>query len=318
VTAECPYPPEAQRTEQSVLAYGHEGYAESLAEFGRPLLLRRSGAWLLVRDIPETQSQDAMGVYPFISCHDWRGLPDDMNDLGEALTSVVAVSDPLGHYDETILRRAFCDVVIPFKSHYVANLSARVEEFVHRDHQRRSRNALARLSVMISNDASTLVSEWTDMYENLIKRHNIKGIAAFSEASFKKQARVPGALVLKALDGDKTIGMLWWFVSGDTAYYHLGAFADRGYETDASYALFMTSLKELQQRGVRVACLGGGAGLSDKDSGLSRFKRRWTNAVRTSFLCGRILNPTDYNAVTLALGRSGSSYFPAYRQGERA
>ena len=54
--------------------YAHPAYAESLAEFGVPRLLPRSGGWILERRIESFPDRDAAGCYPLFSCRDWSRL----------------------------------------------------------------------------------------------------------------------------------------------------------------------------------------------------------------------------------------------------
>ena len=52
----------AEVAADAVTGYLHPGYARSLAEFGTPRELERSGGWLLERAIPGSSYFDAMGI----------------------------------------------------------------------------------------------------------------------------------------------------------------------------------------------------------------------------------------------------------------
>ena len=69
-------------------------YAESLAEFGTPLHLPRSGGWLLVRPIPESTEHDAVGCYPLFNCRNWPALDSDLEGLAAQAVAVSLVVDP--------------------------------------------------------------------------------------------------------------------------------------------------------------------------------------------------------------------------------
>ena len=77
-----------------------------------------------------------------------------------------------------------------------------------------------------------------------------------------------------------------------------------------------TAIEAFAATGVRWLDLGGGAGAgpTEADDGLSRFKRGWATSSRTVHLCGRVLAPTPYRRLTESLPTT--AYFPAYRQGE--
>jgi hypothetical protein len=75
--------------------YLHPGYAESLAEFGKPRPLPRCGGHLVAREIPNTDWMDAMGCYPLFYCRDWTRLREDLEGLCDRLVSE-ADPDPIG------------------------------------------------------------------------------------------------------------------------------------------------------------------------------------------------------------------------------
>ena len=62
--------------------YLHPGYAQSLAEFGTPRELPRSGGWILERQIPGFSCHDAMGCYPLFARQDWSQLHADLESVG--------------------------------------------------------------------------------------------------------------------------------------------------------------------------------------------------------------------------------------------
>jgi hypothetical protein len=299
-----------------VTGYANADYAASLAEFGSPRLLPASGGWILERSIPETVYRDAMGCYPLFACRDWSRLADDMENLGKEFISLVLVTDPFGDYTEESLRHTFKDLVTPFKGHFVVDLAATPETFLHPHHRRNARKALEVISVETCRAAES-IKEWTSLYTNLVARHDIRGIARFSDSSFALQSKVPGAVMLRATHEGRTVGMTWWFVSEGVGYYHLGAYSDAGYELRASFGLFSRAIELFRADGLRWLNLGAGAGLAnDPQDGLTRFKRGWSTGTRTAYLCGRILDHSRYAEMVEAKGVAPTDYFPAYRKGE--
>jgi GNAT acetyltransferase-like protein len=298
--------------------YSHPAYASSLAEFGTPRHLPRSDGWLLERSIPDTPYRDAMGCYPLFACQDWAKLEADLNEIAGDLVSVALVADPFGNHDPTLLRRCFLDRVTPFKEHLVTDLSRLPESFVAAQHRRKALRALERLTVERCESAMGCVDEWNKLYANLIKRHDIRGLSAFSETSFKAQLAVPGISIFRAVHEDETIGMTLWYVDRGVAYYHLGAYSDVGYELEASFAIFWQALDYFSKQSLQWLDLGAGAGLSSDGAtdGLARFKRGWANASRTAYFCGRIFDHSKYEEAMRAQQITSTDYFPAYRRGE--
>jgi hypothetical protein len=300
-----------------MMGYAHADYAASLAEFGEPRLLPESNGWILGRSIRGTPYADAMGCYPLFSCLDWSQLQSDIDGMTGELVSLVLVTDPFGDFTRESLAQTFKDLAAPFKEHFVVDLKEAPETFVHPHHQRNARKALEVVSVEKCEQAASCEQEWNGLYTNLINRHDIRGIARFSDSSFARQLRVPGAVMLRAMHGGRTVGVTWWFVSGRVGYYHLGAYNDEGYELRASFALFWRAMDLFKSEGLCWLALGAGAGLGNNATdGLSRFKRGWSTGTRTAYLCGRIFNRARYEQLVKVKGIEATDYFPAYRQGE--
>ena len=309
--------PYAEKIE-TMTGYLHPQYAESLVEFGTPRKLPRCGALILERQIPGSTYHDAMGCYPLFTCHDWSKLYADLDDLRGKIICLSLVTDPFGNYDERYLRYCFPDKLIPYKNHFVIDLNYSLQTFVSKHHLRNARKALKYLFVERCEEPIAFIDEWVRLYKKLIKRHNIGGIAAFSEPSFEKQLRVPGIVAFRAVYNDETVGMLLWYIQDErVGYYHLGAFSNRGYEMRASFALFWTAIEYFAAVGIRWLCLGGGAALSNNGTdGLSRFKQGWATGIRTAYFCGRIFNNDRYVTITKAKSFDNTDYFPDYREGE--
>jgi hypothetical protein len=187
---------------------------------------------------------------------------------------------------------------------------------VHPHHLRNVKKALQVVQVERCLEPLQFLADWVNLYQTLIDRYSITGIAAFSHNSFKDQLSVPGINVFRAAEDGATVGMLLWYEQGDRAYYHLGAYSNRGYEVGASFALFDYALRYFCSRQLKWLNLGAGAGTSNHDSGLTRFKQGWSNGVRTAYFCGRIFARDQYQQLVANAGAQATSYFPAYRLGE--
>jgi len=295
--------------------YRHRRYAQSLSQFGAPLRLERSGGWILSRAITGSHEHDAIGCYPLFSCANWEVLHRDLEELPGNLVSLSVVTDPFGDYSESLLRTCFPDTVIPFKQHFVTDLRAPRDSFVAKHHRYYARRALRAVQVEQCERPGEFLDDWSRLYSELIERHRIRGISAFSRESFAKQFEVPGVIVLRAVDARGTAAMHLWYVQDEVAYYHLCVSSERGYRHNASYALMSHVLDSFPRLGVRWLALGAGAGLSDNDSqGLVRFKRGWSTGTRQTYFCGRVLNREKYAELVAALGAKETNYFPAYRK----
>jgi hypothetical protein len=300
--------------EQDSEGYLGSAYINSLAQFGRVLELPASGGGLLVRQVPgQARDEDACGAYPLFCCRDWRRLAGDIAALKGRLLSCVVVTDPFGGYTLADLDAAFPDLVMPFKEHFIVELDGNPESIVQAHHRYYARKALRDYRVTVCADPLRSLERWNRLYAQLVQRHRIRGMAAFSPESFRRQFQVPGVRVLIAERDGVTEGMQLWFRQGDVAYHHLSAYSEVGYRSRVSYALMWSALQGFAESGVRRLDLGGAAGDTSKDDGLTRFKRGWSNAGRDVYLCGRILNEERYAELVGGMQATGVEYFPQYR-----
>ncbi len=300
--------------------YMHSNYSESQSEFGAPMELPRCGGWVLKRRIAASDSFDAMGCYPLFFCRDWAQLGSDLENLKKDaaanLVSLSLVSDPFGEYDEPYLRHCFKDVVIPFKEHFIVDLQRPLNEFVSAHHRYYARKGLKSMLIEESPEPAQFVDEWVDLYANLIDRHNLYGIKAFSREAFVKQLSIPGTVMLRVLHQGIPVAAQIWFVQGEVGYSHLTSMNEAGYALRASYALYGFALEHFAGK-VRWLDLGAGAGTKNGGTdGLSEFKRGWSSGTRTAYFCGRIFNHERYEEHVKAKSITSTDYFPAYRKGE--
>lgn len=296
-------------------AYSDKQYAESLREWGEPHYLPNAQGWILKRSIGDTGFQDAMGCYPLYSCTEWAGLPEDVLAQQQMLVSLVLVTDPFGHINETILAPMDPEAFFHFKNHYIVNLDGELDRGISSHHRYYARRVLRRFNVMKIENPELIKADWLKLYAQLIARHGINGIAAFSPEAFRAQLAMDSMQIFAAYDGKQVLGIQLWMDDGQYVYHHLGAYAEAGYKHGVSYGLLWFALHWFQDQNRVAADLGGGAGTQRKNDGLTAFKKGWTARTEPVFLVGKILNPAIYEKLTGSVSAT-DSYFPAYRAGE--
>ena len=296
-----------------LMGYAHPKYALSLREFGEPRELPHCGGWILVRKIPGTSYKDGMGCYPLFICREWTRLHEDLKEIESELVSLVLVTDPFGTADKAYLERYF-QIVKPFKKHPIVDLCQNPDHYVKKRHRRKARKSLKDLQVEFCDEPFRCADEWIKLYDNLIMRHNISGIKAFSKNAFLTQMQTPGIILVVGKLGGEVVGGLLVVIQDKVAYAHLTAYSDLGYKHSASYGIFWMTLKYLAEQKVRYLDLGGTAGIKENaQDGLSRFKAGWSNESRIVYLCCRVFNQQKYESVCRQIKIANDDYFPAYR-----
>jgi hypothetical protein len=298
------------------IGYAHPAYALSFQEFGEPRELPGCGGWIIVRPIPGTLYKDAIGCYPLFACRDWTKLHEDLEHVSSDLVSLVLVADPFPKVGPAYLKQCF-DVIKPFKTHYVADLSHPLENFVDRGHRYSARKSLKIMTVEVCSQPAQYLDDWIRLYDNLIRKHDIRGINAFSHECFKIQLNVPGmVMVLGRLEGE-IIGASLFLLSDQVAYTHLSAYSSEAYKIRASYGIRWKALVYLYDQGIRYVDLGGMAGTKeDPSDDLAQFKRGWSNGQRVVYFCGRVFDRHRYESICRQYMITNADYFPAYRSGE--
>jgi hypothetical protein len=298
------------------IGYAHPLYCHSLKEFGELRELPNCGGWVLVRPIPGTPYKDAMGCYPFFDCRNWKKLHDDMEQIGSDLVSLVLVTDPFSGVAPSYLEHSF-DLVKPFKTHYVTDLRYPLESIVDRGHRYYARKSLKIMDVEVCRQPAQYLDEWIRLYDNLIRKYNIKGIGAFSHKCFEIQLNIPGMVMVLGRCEGEIVGATLVLVGDRVAYAHLSAYTNRGYMINASYGIYWTILSYMAEQGIRDYDSGGIPGITDDPiHGLNQFKRGWSNDKRMVYLCGRVLHREKYESICQQYQIANVDYFPAYRAGD--
>lgn len=281
--------------------YLHPGYAESFADAGEVRHLRASGSWLLTRDIPGSERRDALVGYPRLVERDPRGLHDDIQGVAALadVVTVTALTDPLSRLDEELLRPTFPDLVRVDAQHYVADL---VSFWPARDHRRAVREALRLVDVDVEDAPANLVPAWEALGSLPLPGTEL----GLSAAALARQLALPGCVAFSAQAEDGPVAVAVVYVSGDDATLHALTSSAAGEALGARYALIQTIAQDMAGRGLRSLDLGS----SDADPA---FMDGWTEELRPSYRCGRIIDRLAYDELVAAAGPADRLTFPAYR-----
>lgn len=294
--------------------YANAAYWESCSHLGQ-LVEVRGTRWLR-RPIEGSEAGDfdLCGAYPLWTCSTPADLPAAFEGLGAFGVCAVAVVDPLlAAARGADLGRAFSELWMPFKRHYLVDLRADFEAARSKHHRQAVRRAAKRVSIERAARPSEHAGEWIGLYGHLRERLGFHGAPAdFSDRDLAAQLALPGASYWRALVEGECVAAAVWLEAGDVTAYHLSAASPAARSTEAPYGLMDAALRDAAERGLGTATLGGAAGLEDDPSdGLAYFKSGWSTDQAPAFLGGRVLQPERY--ARLCAGRETSTFFPAYR-----
>lgn len=287
--------------------YASPLYARALSGAGRPVEVDAWASFVLARALPDGTGEDAMGAYPMAAFAQDADLEAGLEALRAAgLVSLVLVPDPLSGPGPAALAAAF-ELDRPFKTHQLVD-PARGPFEPSKHHRDRIRRGGRRCRIERTRLAPHL-DRWLELYQGLVERRAVTGLAAFDPHYFRCLAELPQLEAFTAHVDDRLCAMTLWFAHGGVAYNHLTASDEVGYANGAAFALYAAAIEHFEGE---VINLGGGAGWrDDPDDGLAAFKRGFANAEVLARLCGAILDRQRYQA--LSAGRSADGFFPAYR-----
>ncbi len=295
---------------ETSLGYADPGYTESLAEFATVRQLPASGGAVLVRPVPVGDGLDAIGPYPVFDCREWSALPQDVSALRGGLISLVLVTDPFAADAHDAVLAAGADVVRTYKEHYVVDLRTPSDEVGRPSRRRTAARALEGLEVDAVAGTAADAREWAQLYEHVVRRHEVSGIASFSTGSLAAQLALPGAELLTARRGGELVAAQLCLRRGDVVYSHLASSSPVGYRLRAMHGLDLFALGHFA-RSARWFDFGGGSG--GPDDGLAAYKQSWSTGTRQTWLAGWVLDRAAYERIAGPGAVDDGAYFPRYR-----
>ncbi len=286
----------------------------SYAGLGTPIQLPRSGLRLLKRHIC-SDFYDLIGLYPYSVSPSVASVQSEADQSYLRETGAVSISFVSSPFlGEKIKDLRGWDVLTPFKEHFVLDLAEDWKQFTSKKTRYLIRRSKEHNRIITVQPSTETALAFHKLYAHTVRRHNISGVQNFSVGSIHAQMKTPGSFVLQSFHEDTCSGFLIGMINQDHANYHLVAIAPEHSNKLTNYALLDAAIVFCASNGVRYFNLGGGAGLtSDASDGLYRFKRRWSDITLKTHLCGKILRPSLYEALTEGHGAASHPFFPQYR-----
>ncbi|MCB1379836.1 MAG: hypothetical protein KDK89_15940 [Alphaproteobacteria bacterium] len=229
------------------------------------------------------------------------------------MVSLAAVPDPMQALPTEL--EAVFDTVVPYKTHYIADLEVPFSRYMTRHHRRYVGKALAHITIEHAARPVVHADEWALLYSHLVTRRGIAGLRAFDPHSLGLQLAVPGCHYFRARRDDQTVGALVCYLDRGVAYAHLISTTPLGQTMLAQYALYWQAIEYFRGH-ARWFALGGTAGSEEPETGgLAFFKRGWATGSCVAYFCSKILDLETYENLVARYGAAAGGFFPAYRHG---
>jgi hypothetical protein len=290
-------------------AYADPQFGASHSEYGEVIRLARSEAVVLLVPLLTSGRHDAFGPYPLLSTRSPDLLVEDlvqMRDLGAV--TFTAVLDPMEPLVPPDVR---WDIHRPYKTHFLTVPGAQTAG-PSRHHRRELRVAASRVSVSVQSGAEADIDRWFNLWDAVQPTRSVAGMRSGSRHALTEQFGLSGAYAMWATAGGVDVAAQLVLFSATTAYAHLAVSNRLGREARAMYALDAALVEMAMAMGLTVHW-GGAAGPSDTADGLTAYKRGWSNASRTAWIVGSVLDPDAYLSVGGTLPVDGAAWFPPYR-----
>lgn len=272
-------------------------YARALSD--QASLKEGSSCAMLLRAIDGTTYLDGHLPWPYV-CLDAPEV-NALAGLYPELVSITGVVLPPQHADIPDV-----GAIQPFKAHFVFSPDLPPAPL--------SKKSLANLEEGRSAWAfthATLPGDWNsfqELYQELVQR---RGLALtsfnFSTLHFEALRALPYVMLFGVRNGENWGAMLCAAHFGAELHLIHIVVSAEGLRSNASYALMQGMIDLCRDQ--QLALFVGGVPAGD-NGGMLKFKKRWTNQTRMSYLVRIIVRPDVY----AELAAPGNAFFPAYRK----
>ncbi len=292
--------------------YQHPGYARSFSGNAQIKRLEHSGGWLLRRPVNNQGIEDLCNAYPMFVGDNVTALAVDLAAMDHTqVASIILRSDPFDDYSITGGLPGF-DIVRPFKHHYIASLERPWRSFVRKSSRKVAARVRQQFEFSCVPQPSTRAHTLWQLHQLMLEKQGANK-ALWTSEIIAAQLVLPGVTVFEVSDTTQTHAIACFMAVADRVYAHLLGVTEEGRAQNIIHGIYAYALDYFRDQ-ARYIDFGSNAGLADDpEDGLSCFKQGWCSETRTSYLCGKILNPSLYTELCYQHGVSSATFFPAYR-----
>lgn len=293
-------------------------YTNAFSINGNIVLLPRCNGSVLRRSIDDCERTDLTSPYPLFLCENLEEIPHDIDALKrESDVSLTLRTNIFDHEKLSEVKSTF-DIVSPFKTHYVADLTTPWREFVSRRCRRYAAKAESFFEISVVDEASRYASLLMSLNQNILNRVSATSNPDLTLSVFQKLLKLPESVLIVARDEFGVQGLAFYLTSGDYVLAHTLGATDEGRAKSVVYGLYGHALDYFQDN-MHMIDFGGNVGATDNtNSSLSAFKNAWSNHTQQSYICGKILDPDLYMQLSQRSRNSITNYFPRYRANSKS
>ncbi len=261
-------------------------------------MMDHSPCAMLVRNIEHTPYEDGHLPWPYV-CLDEA----EVHSLASLHPQLVSITGVILPPQQVEIQPSWA--LQPFKPHFVFSPALPTTPL--------SRKSLANLAEGRASWAfaeAASPEDWTcfqRLYEELVQRRGlVQSPFNFAPSHFETLSALPHVRLYGVRHDRQWGAMLCAAQFGAELHLIHIVVSAEGLRTNASYALMQAMIDLCQDQQLTLFIGGVPAGDS---GGMLKFKTRWTNQTRMSYLVRLIVRPDVYDKLSLP----GNTFFPAYR-----
>ena len=296
--------------------YANYEYINTLKNIGDALILPDSDLSCVIRPIPnEREIYDIVGPYPFVIFEDVKNeLPQiksvirKLDDNFVTLTLVLLFID-IGKIQQIIEMEL--DYFSFFKTYYSVKHSLPLPT-LNTNNRRNIIKARKHLIFEFSNKEDD-IEEIYEIYRSNVQAKSLDKTHDFNLEHFKYIIQFNDTIVSVVRNDNVIESFYIWVKVRDKLYnHHLSGSTYTGKTNSASHLCLWESIQYFHKTEIDLLLGSNSGSTNDPDSGLSRFKKSYSNFEASTYVCGVILNGSLYDELNIGIDKS-LNYFPLYR-----
>ncbi len=253
--------------------------------------------------------KDAVGVWPYMDHLSLTVIQKgfrELRDRGYVTFSGVFTPGELNYLDD--LKSNF-DIFRLFKYHFLCDPKRATSQLSKKTRYNISRGL--RDCQVSKVKLADYIDDIFELHENLAEQTRFSRFARFDRKFLSCLSNLSGVECFAAKDKDQLLGFLLTIQCDNGTHFLATATSSIGKSRRASYALWAHAIDQLNKTPLY---LGGSPGIDDSlviESGVGRFKNRFSTHKAPAYFVGKVLRPDVYHEFSSIFPKE--RVFPPYR-----